>query len=60
MGNTPPKNVVDAGRDPTSEFDRWRALAMNAWIVTVILLFFVFRVFDSNTARRIFHSLAVR
>jgi hypothetical protein len=60
VSNSAPKNISNAGREPTSEFDRWRALAMNVWIVGVILLFFVLRVFDSNTARRVFHSLAVR
>jgi hypothetical protein len=60
VGNSAPTNIPDAGREPRSPFDRWRALAINAWIVAAILLFFVLRVFDSNTARRIFHSLAVR
>jgi hypothetical protein len=60
VGNSASTNIPDAGREPRSPFDRWRALAMNVWIVAVILLFFVLRVFDSNTARRIFHSLAVR
>jgi hypothetical protein len=60
VGNSAPTNIPDAGREHRSPFDRWQALAMNAWIAAVILLFFVLRVFDSNTARRIFHSLAVR
>ena len=43
-----------------SKLDRGWALAMNLWITAVILLFFALRVFDSNTARRILHSLAAR
>jgi len=57
--NAPAKNP-DTGSAVSSKFDRAWALAMNLWIAAVILLFFVLRVFDSNTARRIFHSLAAR
>jgi hypothetical protein len=55
-----PAITPDASGDRRSSFNRWWPVAMNLWIAAVILLFCVLRVFDSNTARRIFHSLAAR
>ena len=60
MGHVAPQNNLDAGTERGAKLDRWRPLAMNLWIAAVILLFLVLRVLDSNTARRIFHSLAAR
>jgi hypothetical protein len=60
VGHGAPQNNLDTSPERSSRFDRWRPLAMNLWIAAVILLFFVLRVLDSNTARRIFHFLAAR
>jgi hypothetical protein len=60
VSHVAPQNNLDAGTERGAKLDRWRPLAMNLWIATVILLFLVLRVLDSNTARRIFHSLAAR
>jgi hypothetical protein len=51
---------LDANGGRSSQFFRWRAVAINAWIAAVILAFLTLRVFESNTVRRILHSLAAR
>ncbi len=60
MEHSVPAKNPDTSGVVSSKFDRGWALATNLWIAVVILLFFVLRVFDSNTARRILHSLAAR
>jgi hypothetical protein len=55
-----PAKTPDASGAVSSKFDRWWPVAVDLWIVAVILLFFALRIFDSNTAQRIFHSLAAR
>jgi hypothetical protein len=56
--NAPAKNPDSSERG--SRLRRWQTVAMNAWIAAVILVFFALRVLDSNTVRRILHSLAAR
>ena len=60
MEHGAPAKNPDTNRMAGSKFDRGWGLAMNLWIAAVILLFFALRVLDSNTARRLLHSLAAR
>jgi hypothetical protein len=54
------ENHLNMETRKASKLLQLQALFINLWIAMVILLFFALRIFDSNIARRIFHSLAAR
>jgi hypothetical protein len=60
LNHAAPETNSKSGTQRGSKFDRWRAVAVDLWITVVILQFFVLRVLESNTARRIFQSMAAR